>query len=122
VAVYTKTNIVSPAVIERLESKGVKFSLKEDCAAAMLRIATDKSVNGHSLAIVPREDHAQGYIDAELDDEEDGTYWDKLQKVTLAASIRSSVGASTTHRTFANSCEGAGEQTVGCRRDCAKAR
>ena len=71
----------------------MKFSLKEDCAAAMLRIATDKSINGHSLAIVPREDHKEGFIDAKLDDEQDGTYWDKVQKVTLEASIRSSVGA-----------------------------
>lgn len=33
-------------MVERLKSKGVEFSLREDCAAAMLRIATDKSVNG----------------------------------------------------------------------------
>jgi len=91
---YTKTDIISQAVIDRLEAKGVKFSLKEDCAAAMLKIATDKTINGHSLAIVPREDHKQGFIDAELDDMEDGTYWDELQKATLAASIRSSVPAS----------------------------
>ena len=104
--VYTKTNIISQAVIDRLESKGVKFSLKEDCAAAMLRIATDRSINGHSFAIVPREDHAHGYIDAELDDEEDGTYWDKLQKVTLAASIRSSVGKVTSRLTSADCSEG----------------
>jgi hypothetical protein len=57
----------------------------------MLRIATDKTINGHSFAIVPREDHKEGFIDAELDDEKEGTYWDQLQKVTLAASIRSSV-------------------------------
>ena len=89
--VYTKTDIISQAVIDRLESKGVKFSLKEDCAAAMLRIATDKTVNGRSLAIVPREDHKQGFIDADMDDLQEGTYFDQLQKVTLAASIRSSV-------------------------------
>lgn len=111
--VYTKTNIISQAVIDRLESKGVKFSLKEDCAAAMLRIATDRSINGHSFAIVPREDHAHGYIDAELDDEEDGTYWDKLQKVTLAASIRSSVGKVTSRLTSADCSEGPSEQAIG---------
>ncbi len=43
---YTKTTILSQAVIERLESKGVKFSLVDDCAEAMLRIATDKTING----------------------------------------------------------------------------
>lgn len=99
-------------MIDRLESKGVKFSLKEDCAAAMLRIATDKSINGHSLAIVPRDDHPQGYIDAELDDEEDGTYWDKLQKVTLAASIRSTVCGLTIRIYHANHCAGPSRQAV----------
>jgi hypothetical protein len=43
---YTQTSIMSAAVAERLKSKGIEFSLREDCAAAMLRIATDKSING----------------------------------------------------------------------------
>jgi hypothetical protein len=43
---YTQTSIMSAAVAERLKSKGAEFSLREDCAAAMLRIATDKSING----------------------------------------------------------------------------
>ena len=37
---------MSAAVVEHLKSKGIEFSLREDCAAAMLRIATDKSING----------------------------------------------------------------------------
>ena len=48
---YTKTTILSQAVIERLESKGVKFSLVEDCAAAMLRLATDKNINGRRILV-----------------------------------------------------------------------
>jgi NAD(P)-dependent dehydrogenase (short-subunit alcohol dehydrogenase family) len=43
---YTQTTIMSAAVVERLKSKGVEFSLREDCTAAMLKIATDKTVNG----------------------------------------------------------------------------
>ena len=55
---YTQTTIMSPAVVERLKSKGVEFSLVEDCTAAMLRIATDKTINGaypltHTYCIVP---------------------------------------------------------------------
>jgi NAD(P)-dependent dehydrogenase (short-subunit alcohol dehydrogenase family) len=46
---YTQTTIMSDAVVERLKSKGVEFSLCEDCTAAMLRIATDKAVNGAYL-------------------------------------------------------------------------
>lgn len=78
----------------------------------MLRIASDKSINGHSFAIVPRDDHKQGFIDAELDDEQDGTYWDSLQKVTLAASIRSSVSEVDTVPDLADFRAGSGEQAV----------
>lgn len=84
---------MSPTVIAHLEAKGVKFSLKEDCATAMLRLASDKSINGHALAIVPREDYEHGVIDADMDDFAEGTYWDKLQKAVLAASIRAVVPA-----------------------------
>jgi len=87
---YTKTTILSQAVIERLESKGVKFSLVEDCAAAMLRLATDKNINGRSLAIVPRDINARGFVDANMDDQKD-QMWEHLQNVALAASIRTVV-------------------------------
>jgi hypothetical protein len=107
---------MSAAVVERLKSKGVEFSLREDCAAAMLRIATDKSINGtypesptdvkgvwtrlkyavlgRSLAIVPRSHIPRGFIDSNMDDEEDGSYFDRLQKDALAASVRSVVSIS----------------------------
>lgn len=107
---------MSAAVAERLKSKGIEFSLREDCAAAMLRIATDKSINGtypesstdvkwvwarlksvtlgRSLAIVPRSHISRGFIDSNMDDEEDGTYFDRLQKDALAASVRSVVSKS----------------------------
>jgi hypothetical protein len=113
---YTQTSIMSAAVAERLKSKGIEFSLREDCAAAMLRIATDKSINGtypesptdvkrvwarlknailgRSLAIVPRSHIPRGFIDSNMDDEEDGSYFDRLQKDALAASVRSVVSIS----------------------------
>jgi hypothetical protein len=113
---YTQTSIMSAAVAERLKSKGIEFSLREDCAAAMLRIATDKSINGtypesptdvkgvwtrlkyailgRSLAIVPRSHIPRGFIDSNMDDEEDGSYFDRLQKGALAASVRSVVSKS----------------------------
>ena len=36
-------------MVDHLKSKGVEFSLREDCTAAMLRIATDKTINGKYL-------------------------------------------------------------------------
>ncbi|KAL6244013.1 hypothetical protein RBB50_008882 [Rhinocladiella similis] len=84
---YTKTTILKPAVIERLSSKGVEFAEVEDCTTAVLRIATDKSINGRSLAILPRSETALGYIDAQLDDFEIEP-WKRLQAQVLNASIR----------------------------------
>jgi len=48
-------------------------------------------VLGRSLAIVPRSQVLRGFLDADMDDEEDGSYFDKLQKVALEASVRSAV-------------------------------
>jgi len=85
---YTQTSIMSAAVIERLESKGVEFSLPEDCAKAMLRIATDQKINGHSFAVVPRSGCERGFFDTGLDEQEEGSYWDGMQKAVLTAAVR----------------------------------
>ncbi|KAK5207864.1 hypothetical protein LTR41_006376 [Exophiala xenobiotica] len=84
---YTKTTILKPQVIERLVSKGVEFAEVEDCTTAVLRIASDKSINGRSFVIVPRSVAAPGYLDAQMDDFETEP-WKSLQGITLAASIR----------------------------------
>jgi hypothetical protein len=44
-----------------------------------------------SLAIVPCSHVPQGFIDAKMDDEEDRSYFNQLQKEALAVSIRSVV-------------------------------
>jgi hypothetical protein len=46
------------------------------------------------LAIVPRSHIPRGFIDSNMDDEEDGSYFDRLQKDALAASVRSAVSIS----------------------------
>jgi hypothetical protein len=47
------------------------------------------------LAIVPRSHISRGFLDSNMDDEEDGSYFDRLQKDALAASIRSVVSNSS---------------------------
>jgi len=46
------------------------------------------------LAIVPRSHIPRGFLDSDMDDEEEGSYFDRLQKDALAASVRSVVSKS----------------------------
>ncbi|KIW92818.1 uncharacterized protein Z519_06667 [Cladophialophora bantiana CBS 173.52] len=85
---YTKTTILKPQVIATLISKGVEFAEIEDCTTAALRITCDKSINGRSFGIIPRSVVSEGYMDINLDDYDEGTLWQNLQSIALAASIR----------------------------------
>ncbi|KKZ59969.1 hypothetical protein EMCG_00811 [[Emmonsia] crescens] len=64
--------IITPAYTEEIiaffKSKGVKFASEDDACKAVLRIASDTTVNGRSVAVVPREDCTEGYFDLALDD------------------------------------------------------
>ncbi|KAF3002590.1 hypothetical protein E8E13_008327 [Curvularia kusanoi] len=57
-----------------LEDHGIDFGEQEDVAACMMRIASDKAVNGRSLMITPRSVAKEGYMDIDKDDysENDG--------------------------------------------------
>ena len=43
---YIRTPIIGEEAQERLSSRGIEFALEEDAAKAMLKIASDTSVNG----------------------------------------------------------------------------
>jgi len=43
---FVHTPILDDRAVEHLKNQGIKFATVEDCAQAMLRIVTDKSVNG----------------------------------------------------------------------------
>lgn len=84
-ASYIKTPIRSAEVEKHLESKGIEFGLTEDCVAAMMRLACDKSITGHSLAVIGRSTAKEGFIDAEQDDWTKGEYWMDLQQSVINA-------------------------------------
>ncbi|KAJ3530540.1 hypothetical protein NM208_g9282 [Fusarium decemcellulare] len=48
---YVRTPILSDDVIDFLEGKGVKFATVDDCARAMLHIASDKTINGKNVPL-----------------------------------------------------------------------
>jgi NAD(P)-dependent dehydrogenase (short-subunit alcohol dehydrogenase family) len=73
---FIKTAIMSETIADRitamLDTIGTGWAEVEDSVKAVLRVASDKQVNGRALAIVPRSDYADGYVDLE-DDFKDGT-------------------------------------------------
>jgi hypothetical protein len=110
---------MSESVVDHVLSKGVQFALLEDACKAVLRISTDKSINGEittnirligfqlpgvlnfylgrALAIVPREESPAGYVDVAHDDYAEGDFLRELQSTVLATSHRVTVSHSLSY-------------------------
>ncbi|RMZ90138.1 hypothetical protein DV736_g2647, partial [Chaetothyriales sp. CBS 134916] len=69
---FIKTNILGGGIAERLVEAGFEFATLEDTATAMLKLASDPSINGRSLAVVPRRHIETGYVDIDIDDYKEG--------------------------------------------------
>ncbi|OJD27474.1 hypothetical protein ACJ73_01132 [Blastomyces percursus] len=84
--------IITPAYTEEIisffKSKGVKFASEDDACKAVLRIASDTAVNGRSLAVVSKEDCAEGYFDLAQDDFSEGSKLRGMQDVALNVGSR----------------------------------
>ncbi|WEW61726.1 hypothetical protein PRK78_007220 [Emydomyces testavorans] len=80
-----ETPLIGDLFAQYLASRGIKFASKEDACAAMLRIASDRTVNGRSLAVVNREDCPEGYLDLDQDDFPENTLLRSLQDAALHA-------------------------------------
>ncbi|CAK7238081.1 hypothetical protein SEUCBS140593_010310 [Sporothrix eucalyptigena] len=81
---YVRTPILSEKIIEYLEGKGVHFATVDDCARAMLNIASDTTIHGRAFGIVPRVEAPQGYMDLEHDDYQEGDFMKGWQETVLA--------------------------------------
>ncbi|PGH06780.1 hypothetical protein GX51_02221 [Blastomyces parvus] len=84
--------IITPAytkeIIAFFKSKGVKFASEDDACKAVLRIASDTMVNGRALAVVSKEDCAEGYFDLAQDDFSEGSKLHDMQDVALNVGSR----------------------------------
>ena len=104
---YIKSAIRSAEYEESLIVKGVEFGLPEDVASCMMRIATDRTINGEcmwgpgwteffkdvsrhltdlvgrSLMIVARSVTQEGFVDAGLDDFTEDGYVKSMQELQL---------------------------------------
>ncbi|KAL2374479.1 hypothetical protein RJZ57_001037 [Blastomyces gilchristii] len=92
-ATYSMSNyVITPAytkeIIAFFKSKGVKFASEDDACKAVLRIASDTAVNGRSLAVVSKEDCAEGYFDLAQDDFSEGSKLHGMQDVALNVGSR----------------------------------
>ncbi|CAG9996106.1 unnamed protein product [Clonostachys byssicola] len=64
-----------------LIDNGVEFGEQKDVSSCMLRIATDKSINGRSLMITPRTIAEEGFVDIDREDYKDTPEDEYLKKV-----------------------------------------
>ncbi|KIX03816.1 uncharacterized protein Z518_07369 [Rhinocladiella mackenziei CBS 650.93] len=100
---YIATPLMSDAVMNtlttQLKEQGSGFALVEDSVKAVMRIATDDSINGEllpcfmdqnessvcdvgrSIAVLPRETSKSGYLDLDLDDFKTGSLYHDLQTI-----------------------------------------
>ncbi|KXL44676.1 hypothetical protein M433DRAFT_252034 [Acidomyces richmondensis BFW] len=85
---FIATNIVSEGMRKQLEEAGLQFAAAEDAAKATLRFASDASLNGRSVAIVPRDENPNGYFDLELDDLDEYSALGKMMKKFLALRVK----------------------------------
>lgn len=80
---YIKSAIRSPEYEANLTKQGVEFAPQSDVAACMMRLATDRGVNGRSLMIVPRSVAEEGFMDVDKDDVTDDEYFARTQETQL---------------------------------------
>ena len=64
-----------------MKAKGVEMAKIESCVAAVMRIATDKAINGRSFAIVPYSEAKDGFLDLDQDDfRDEDSYLSRFQQ------------------------------------------
>lgn len=65
---YVRTNILSDEDFSAVEKVGVQLATAEDAGQCLLRILSDREVNGRSLFVSARKWAERGYVDLDLDE------------------------------------------------------
>ncbi|BCS28062.1 uncharacterized protein APUU_61110S [Aspergillus puulaauensis] len=79
----------------QFQSQGLDFAKTDDAVTAVVRLATDTSINGRTLGVVPRQLSSSGYLDLDRDDFNQGSPLDTLQ-VMASSLVYGEFGASST--------------------------
>ncbi|KAF2168453.1 hypothetical protein M409DRAFT_65432 [Zasmidium cellare ATCC 36951] len=65
---YVQTNILTPEAFDHVRRSGVDLASAEDGGRCLLRILSDRSINGRSLFLSPKKWASSGYIDLDIDE------------------------------------------------------
>jgi hypothetical protein len=90
---FIATPILSKEAVAHISDSGLKFATEDDAAAAVVKVACDKSINGRALGIVPRSEAEHGYLDLRHDDYAEDDFMQKWQNLVLSTSHRIQVPA-----------------------------
>ncbi|KAI5285662.1 Signal recognition particle core component [Ascosphaera aggregata] len=80
---FIKTHTYAKTFLEKLEREGIQFASYEDAVRAVLRCASDVTINGRAIGILPREYCSTGYVDLAHDDHSSDTDMGKWQDIAL---------------------------------------
>ncbi|KAL2793917.1 hypothetical protein BJX66DRAFT_217221 [Aspergillus keveii] len=65
---YVRTSILSEETFNSIEGLGIQFATVEDAGECLIRVLSDKSINGKSLFVTARKWAERGYMDLDLED------------------------------------------------------
>ncbi|KAJ0414747.1 hypothetical protein BJY00DRAFT_305368 [Aspergillus carlsbadensis] len=65
---YVRTSILSEETFNSIEGLGIQFATVEDAGECLVRILSDKSINGKPLFVTARKWAERGYMDLNLED------------------------------------------------------
>ncbi|USW50069.1 Putative short-chain dehydrogenase/reductase SDR, NAD(P)-binding domain superfamily [Septoria linicola] len=74
IAPFIATRIAPQEMWDQVKASGIDFCDVEDAGIAAMHLASDKTINGRALAIVPKSLQKRGYYDLQRDDWDDGDY------------------------------------------------
>jgi hypothetical protein len=73
---------VKETITKLLTGIGSGWAEVEDSVRAVLRVAADKDINGRALAVVPKSEAKEGYVDCDVDDYPEGSTFAKWASQT----------------------------------------
>lgn len=76
---YVRTNILADEDFSAVEKAGVHLATAEDAGECLLRILSDRGINGRSLFVSARKWAERGYLDLDLDEYTGNTLLEEIQ-------------------------------------------